>query len=348
MTRGQDVLELNRLEELTPFGPLWQALLERTPRAHPVRSLDYLRWYWSRFGNGRKLRVLLVPEDGEVTCLFPLSQVTDPGSRWRRVTWAVPELAPFFGPVGRLTVAATKAVLRHLKADARHWDVLELSDWWDGPPSPELAHSPGVSDKRPHDPVGRACLSAELANAAGTPLTGQPEPDPHPFDRAVQAVGLSAQRTLLLTGCQWLEPPGAVSADDRASAEPTPLAALPAPLGVEPTLLGPNPTPLGAKAHFSLAGSKTRFRPSDGEASSSETRCAPTAVVQWRVFSPGTLRGRWLQWQHRWAARLRWSRPAGSGNVGRARPATERLEPAGTAASSSQPLELEPAVGSPD
>ncbi|HID22018.1 MAG TPA: hypothetical protein EYP14_06410, partial [Planctomycetaceae bacterium] len=134
------VTELNEIDDLRLFGPLWRSLTRPMADVSFVQSLEFLRAAWSVLGEGRRLRVVLVHEHGEVVCVLPLACFASGASvaGLRQVTHAVPEFGLWSAPVGPASVTAVKLALQHLTGSARDWDVLELTDWADAVAGPSV------------------------------------------------------------------------------------------------------------------------------------------------------------------------------------------------------------------
>ena len=55
-----DVREINQIEALGDFRRAWRGLLAETVGASYFHSLEWLECYWKHFGQGQRLRVLVV------------------------------------------------------------------------------------------------------------------------------------------------------------------------------------------------------------------------------------------------------------------------------------------------
>jgi hypothetical protein len=67
-----DVLEACDLKELEPYAADWNKLLPATPGASYFHAYDWFAAYWRHFGQGQRMRVLLVLDDGRLVGVVPL------------------------------------------------------------------------------------------------------------------------------------------------------------------------------------------------------------------------------------------------------------------------------------
>ncbi|MBN1394851.1 MAG: GNAT family N-acetyltransferase [Pirellulales bacterium] len=126
------MLEINRIEELAGFGPDWRTLLERTAGGSFFQSLPWLEAYWSHFGSGQRLRVLIELEAGRATGILPLVvrwEKTRLG-RFRVLTYPLHGWGSFYGPIGPEPAGVLRAGLEHVSRGRRDWDILDLP--WQG------------------------------------------------------------------------------------------------------------------------------------------------------------------------------------------------------------------------
>jgi len=122
------VIEVTNLDDLAGFRLLWNALLSQTPGATFFQSLDWLDSYWRHFGDGQKLRVLIVSAGGEPVGILPLIHRTEP-TRVGPVcvlTYPLDDWGSFYGPIGPNPTATLLAGLQHLRAMPRDWDLLDF------------------------------------------------------------------------------------------------------------------------------------------------------------------------------------------------------------------------------
>lgn len=123
-----DIVELNQIEALVPHRPRWTHLLLRTPGAGFFQSLEWLEAYWRHFGAGRRLRVLLISQRGEICAIVPLVVrrcATRLGSL-RMVLWPLDAWGTYYGPIGPDPRWALALAIDYLKSSPRDWDVIDL------------------------------------------------------------------------------------------------------------------------------------------------------------------------------------------------------------------------------
>jgi CelD/BcsL family acetyltransferase involved in cellulose biosynthesis len=128
------VLEINQIDQLAEFRQEWGKLLRQTVGASFFQSLDWLEVYWRHFGQGQRLRVLVVLADGRPAGILPLvvrSEVTRVGSL-RVLTFPLHDWGSFYGPIGPDPGQTLSAGLEHVGRTHRDWDILELR--WQGAP----------------------------------------------------------------------------------------------------------------------------------------------------------------------------------------------------------------------
>ncbi len=122
------VEEFHSPESLSGLRAAWDSLLAQTPGASFFQSWDWLACYWRHYGSTQRLRVLLVLDAGQPLGIVPLVVRNEPTrAGWLRTfTYPLDDWGTFFGPVGAQPAAALAAVLRHVHATPRDWDVLDL------------------------------------------------------------------------------------------------------------------------------------------------------------------------------------------------------------------------------
>lgn len=122
------VEEINDIQELAGYRLLWKSLLPQTPGATFFQSLDWLEVYWNHFGEGQKLRVLLVSRDGRPLGIVPLVVRTESYrlGRLRVLTYPLHDWGTFYGPIGPEPTATLAAAMRHVHQTPRDWDLLDL------------------------------------------------------------------------------------------------------------------------------------------------------------------------------------------------------------------------------
>ena len=126
------VLEINQIDQLAPFRQKWGSLLDQTCGASFFQSLEWLEVYWRHFGQGQKLRALVVLGENGPTGIVPLvvrSEATRIG-RLRVLTFPLHDWGSFYGPVGPDPGPTLAIGLEHIRRTRRDWDILELR--WQG------------------------------------------------------------------------------------------------------------------------------------------------------------------------------------------------------------------------
>jgi len=122
------IKEINDIHELSGYRLLWNALLSKTPHATFFQSLDWLEVYWKHFGDGQRLRAIIVCQDGQPLGILPLvirTESTRVGPV-RVLTYPLHDWGTFYGPIGPNPTATLTAGLRHLRQTRRDWDLLDL------------------------------------------------------------------------------------------------------------------------------------------------------------------------------------------------------------------------------
>jgi CelD/BcsL family acetyltransferase involved in cellulose biosynthesis len=128
------VTEINRAEDLDHYHLVWQSLLAQTRGASFFQSLPWLQSYWKHFGQGQKLRLLLVRNAAETIGIVPLAveaEATRAGTV-RTLTYPLHDWSTFYGPLGANASGTLAAAMRHIAGTRRDWDLLDLR-WVDKP-----------------------------------------------------------------------------------------------------------------------------------------------------------------------------------------------------------------------
>ncbi len=151
------VREFNSEAELGQLRPAWAALLAETPGADFFHSLDWLEVYWKHYGDGQRLRILEISDDGRLLGILPLvvSSYRNRLGSFRVLTYPMDNWGSFYGPLGNDPAAVLYPGLRHVADTRRDWDFVELR-WM-----------------RPTSRLGSAAASA--MRAAGMPPTERAE-----------------------------------------------------------------------------------------------------------------------------------------------------------------------------
>jgi CelD/BcsL family acetyltransferase involved in cellulose biosynthesis len=125
------VREINDPGELAELGPTWNELLERTPGATFFHSWDWFETYWRHFSARKRLRLLVVSDDGQPTGILPLVVCTTRRSEpVRALTYPLNGWGNFYGPIGPDPPATLSAGLDHILRTPRDWHFIELN-WVD-------------------------------------------------------------------------------------------------------------------------------------------------------------------------------------------------------------------------
>jgi hypothetical protein len=107
-------------------------LLSQTAGASFFQSLEWLEIYWRHFGEGRKLRTLVVSDENRILGILPLV-VQDEKTKlghFRTLTFPLHNWGSFYGPIGPNPELTLVAGLDHIRRTPRDWDLLELR--WQG------------------------------------------------------------------------------------------------------------------------------------------------------------------------------------------------------------------------
>jgi CelD/BcsL family acetyltransferase involved in cellulose biosynthesis len=122
------VREINDIRQLDAYRLTWNALLAETPGASFFHSLDWLETYWRHYGEGQRLRVLVVSSEDRPLGILPLVVRTEPTrvGRLRVLTYPLHDWATFYSPIGPNPTATLVAGLSHIRQTRRDWDLLDL------------------------------------------------------------------------------------------------------------------------------------------------------------------------------------------------------------------------------
>jgi len=124
----REVVEINQIDEAEAFTGPWRELLEAKPGATFFHSLPWLRCYWKHYGQGQRLRILVVRERGAVVGIVPLVVRTEPSrlGPMRLLTYPLHDWASFYSPIGPDRGELLHAALSHIRKTSRDWDFVEL------------------------------------------------------------------------------------------------------------------------------------------------------------------------------------------------------------------------------
>ena len=128
-----EIHEINHLCSLTGYGLLWKSLFDQTPNAGFQQSFEWLQQYWRHYGEGKKLRVLIVKSAGRNVGILPLCVVRRKHrlGTLRELTYPIDNWGTYFGPLGKSRTATLAAGLRHVAQTDRDWDTINLG-WTSG------------------------------------------------------------------------------------------------------------------------------------------------------------------------------------------------------------------------
>ena len=123
-----DVLEINDIETLGDYRLLWDMLLRETPGASFFQTYDWLRVYWEHFGEGQRLRVLIVRAAGKPIGIVPLCVRRREHSigSVQVLTYPLEDWSTFYGPIGKNQAATLMLAMKHLANSPRDWDEIDL------------------------------------------------------------------------------------------------------------------------------------------------------------------------------------------------------------------------------
>ncbi len=122
------VEEINDIHELSSYRLVWNLLLPQTRQATFFQSLDWLETYWKHFGDGQRLRAMVVCAEGRPLGILPLVVRTEQTrvGRVRVLTYPLHGWGTFYGPIGPNPTATLTAGLRHIRQTPRDWDLLDF------------------------------------------------------------------------------------------------------------------------------------------------------------------------------------------------------------------------------
>ena len=122
------VIEVNDIEQLEDYRLTWNALHGETRGGSFFQTLDWLQCYWRHFGEGQRLRVLMVSSGGKPVGIVPLTVIrerTGVGSM-RVLTYPLHAWGWFYGPIGPHPTATLTAAMQHIAGSPRDWDMIDL------------------------------------------------------------------------------------------------------------------------------------------------------------------------------------------------------------------------------
>ena len=123
-----DVVEINRIDELAEYRPVWHSLMAQTPGATFFQSLEWLETFWRHNGQAKTLRTLIVSDGGNPIGILPLvvlREKTKVGPV-RVLTYPLHDWGSMYGPIGADPATTLAAGLEHVRHAHRDWDMVEL------------------------------------------------------------------------------------------------------------------------------------------------------------------------------------------------------------------------------
>ena len=99
---GCRVIEVNDIHELAHYRLTWESLLAQTPNASFFQTLEWLTVYWQHFGDGCRLRVLIVQVHGKTIGILPLVVRKEQSKvgQLRVLNYPLHDWGTFYGPIG--------------------------------------------------------------------------------------------------------------------------------------------------------------------------------------------------------------------------------------------------------
>jgi len=122
------VVEINEIEALEDYRLAWNGLLQKTRGASFFQTLDWLQCYWRHFGQGQRLRTIVVQSDRKPIGIVPLTVIRERTGvgQMRVLTYPLHAWGWFYGPISGDPAATLTAAMQHLAQSRRDWDILDL------------------------------------------------------------------------------------------------------------------------------------------------------------------------------------------------------------------------------
>jgi CelD/BcsL family acetyltransferase involved in cellulose biosynthesis len=144
---GVTLEEVTTTAGLERLRPEWSALWERSERATPFQSPEWLIPWWRQIGEG-ELWTLALRHEGRLVGVAPLFIYTKPGSTVRELYLIGAGTTDYLDALFDREFAqrGTAAALAHLDAHRHRWDLCDLQELRPGSPLLEAAAPEGLSE----------------------------------------------------------------------------------------------------------------------------------------------------------------------------------------------------------
>ncbi|MFH1302749.1 MAG: hypothetical protein ABIK07_16935, partial [Planctomycetota bacterium] len=122
------VAEINDIDRIDNVRLAWRSLLGKTKGVTFAHSPEWLEHYWTHFGEGLKLRVLLITLGNKIIGIVPLvvKPVSTKMGTMRVLTYPLDSWGAFYGQIGSNPAATMVTAMRHLKNSKRDWDLIDF------------------------------------------------------------------------------------------------------------------------------------------------------------------------------------------------------------------------------
>lgn len=122
------VAEINDIDRIDNFRLAWRSLLGKTKGATFAHSPEWLEQYWEHFGEGLKLRTLMVTLGNKVIGIVPLvvKPVPTKMGTMHVLTYPLDGWGAFFSQIGQNPAATMVTAMRHIHSSKRDWDLIDL------------------------------------------------------------------------------------------------------------------------------------------------------------------------------------------------------------------------------
>ena len=122
------VAEINDIDRLDNIRLAWRSLLGKTKGVTFAHSPEWLEQYWDHFGDGLKLRVLLITLGNKIIGIVPLvvKPVPTKMGTMRVLTNPLDGWGAYYGQIGPNPAATMVTAMRHLQSSKRDWDLIDF------------------------------------------------------------------------------------------------------------------------------------------------------------------------------------------------------------------------------